>query len=63
MTPDKQRLDTERLDWIIDQSNVSLGWLDDGVWDDAAEAGPVDCDDVHVTVRAAIDAARVKELK
>jgi hypothetical protein len=48
------RRDTERLDWLIDQSNQGNGWLDDSVWDAIpayADSDPKDA------IRAAIDGA------
>ena len=48
--------DSERLTWVIEQSNAGNGWLDDGVWDSAPYIE--DCDDVQIIIRAAIDAAR-----
>jgi hypothetical protein len=53
--------DSERLTWMINESNSAGGWIADHVWDDATKLCAVDydeADDVQKWVRAAIDAMR-----
>jgi len=52
------RKDSERLTYMIEQSNIGNGWLQDHVWDKAAKLCPMnweEADDIQKWVRASID--------
>ena len=55
---EEERKDSARLSHIIDKANTTRGWLQDHVWDSAAELYPLDYDeaeDVQKWVRVVID--------